>query len=663
MIKSRDSLFKSRSGVLSAARRNPAIPVAIVLVLLSFWALLPRLAAERDARDVAIVLDYRDLATFWNREQKNPEMLWPLLSQNGASGLMVSELTGQQLSMGTLRLYYGPASGLPGAAAKLALGNPLRAAFFIPATHPGANLLPPLLSARFKGAHIQEYETGTAVLLTRTLDDLLFTGVAPDIEGLLLASKHDIPVFYRVAPALPSDTAASLTTLEALFAAFPQIRTVSPSGEVVLGYPNLRPLAELVAGQGRSVAMVEFSRQIGAPQLNWLAYPRLVPLHSVTNEEIVSRNISRSALYERFARAVKERAVRLLVFRPTALEASDAPFDQFNEELLHLSSGLSASGAELRWPEPFQPWRTGFGGALALALAFVFSMLRFLQRFFLGTVDDAKDDDALAWRTTPRGLAVFSGIVVVAGCVLLFLPSAARIAGALTAVFVVTEASFLALDGWKTPWVGILGSFLFAVAGGLAIAAFFSEPTFMLRLRSFSGVKATLFLPPLLVLLADLKRRVHPESLGELFRRPPLWGEIFLLVLLLGGAGLVLFRSDNVQFVPAFEVRLREFLERVLVARPRNKEVFLGYPALLLWYFVRKAEMWPRYREVFRLATVVGFSSAVNSFCHFHTPLYFILFRQFNGLWTGVLLGMICILVLRFVVMPLWYRYGGTVTE
>jgi hypothetical protein len=75
------------------------------------------------------------------------------------------------------------------------------------------------------------------------------------------------------------------------------------------------------------------------------------------------------------------------------------------------------------------------------------------------------------------------------------------------------------------------------------------------------------------------------------------------------------------------------------------------------------ADMWPRYREVFRLATVIGFSSAVNSFCHFHTPLFFILFRQFNGLWTGVLLGMISIVFLRFVIMPLWYRYGGLVTE
>ena len=165
------------------------------------------------------------------------------------------------------------------------------------------------------------------------------------------------------------------------------------------------------------------------------------------------------------------------------------------------------------------------------------------------------------------------------------------------------------------------------------------------------------------MLLADLKRREHPESLGEIFRRPPLWGELFLLGILLAGAGLVLFRSDNVQFVTAFEVRMREFLERVLVARPRNKELLLGYPALLLWYYVRKADLWPGYREVLRMATVLGFSSAVNSFCHFHTPLYFILFRQFNGLWTGVLVGMMGIVLLRFVLLPIWERYGRMVTE
>jgi len=312
------------------------------------------------------------------------------------------------------------------------------------------------------------------------------------------------------------------------------------------------------------------------------------------------------------------------------MESSADPYGTFLGELGDLSAGLTAHGIAVTWPEPFSPWKTGITGAAALALAFVYSLLRYLQRFFLFSGDDGRERTT---RVSRKGALLLCAVVLVTALAVRFVPPAARIIGALAAVFVVTEASFLALDGWRRPWAGLVGSFLFAVAGGLAITAFFSEPVYMLRLRAFSGVKATLFLPPLLVLLADLRRREHPESLGEIFRRPPLWGELFLIGILLAGAGLVLFRSDNVQFVPAFEVRMREFLERILVARPRNKEIFLGYPALLLWYYVRKADLWPRYREVLRMATVLGFSSAVNSFCHFHTPLYFILFRQFNGLY------------------------------
>ena len=40
-------------------------------------------------------------------------------------------------------------------------------------------------------------------------------------------------------------------------------------------------------------------------------------------------------------------------------------------------------------------------------------------------------------------------------------------------------------------------------------------------------------LPPLLVLLHDLRRRVHPESLEDILSRPPLWGELMLCGVLL----------------------------------------------------------------------------------------------------------------------------------
>lgn len=644
----------------AAAGFNAGIAVVLFLFLFSGIALLPRLQAEKSSRNAGIVIDFRDIASMAPAGGRTATDIWPDLSERGAVGLMVSELTGTQLSLGVLPVYYGPAAGLP-EGAKKNLSAPLSAAaLYFPGSFSPWKQALSYLSIRFPGMKSAPSGGGTAVVLPRTLEELLLTGVLPDFDGLLLAEKMKIPVFYRAAPALPGDTARSVEALGRLFDDFSSIRTIAPSGETALGFPDLRPLAATVKKGGKSVAVVEFSRQLGAPQLNWLAFPSLLPLHSVTHDEMLSRNISRPALKERMLRAVKERSVRLLVFRPSAMESSADPYGTFLEEVGDLSSGLAAHGIRVEWPEPFSPWRTGMAGALALSLAFVYSLLRYLQRFFSPSGAAAGGKLPVVSR---NGIFLLAVIVLASAVAVRFIPAAARIAGALAAVFVAAEASFIALDGWRRPWAGLLGSFLFAVAGGLAIAAFFSEPAFMLRLRSFSGVKATLFLPPLLVLLADLRRREHPESLAEIFRRPPLWGELFLLGVLLLGAALVLFRSDNVQFVPAFEVKIRDFLERILVARPRNKELFLGYPALLLWYFVRRADLWPGYREVFRMATVFGFSSAVNSFCHFHTPVYFILFRQFNGLWTGVLAGMIAVLILRFVILPLWEKYGRLVAE
>ncbi|NLK19336.1 MAG: hypothetical protein GX310_06055 [Synergistaceae bacterium] len=648
-----------RLSALGARRLNMGLCLVLAIFILSSLALLPRIRAERASRTAGILLDFRDVASLASSSGRGAEEAWQEFDEAGASGLMVSELTGEQLSLGVLPVYYGPSSGLPSEAAK-ALGAPPSApALFFPKSFPAGREALPFLTARFPGLKTAPVAGGIAISLPASLEELLFTGILPDMEGLLLAEEYQIPVFYRVAPGRMGDASAAVSALEGLLAEYQSVRVIAPSGETALGFPDLRPLADAVRKAGRSVAAVEFSRQLGAVQLNWQAYPSLLPLHSVTHEELLSRNISRPALYERLLRAVKERSVRLLVFRPTAMEYGADPYGVFLSEVRALAAGMAAHGITPSWPAPYEPWRTGVVGAAALALAFVHSALRYLQRLFLPRGTQEGDIHPI----TGGSVLVIGAAAVVLALAVRFFPFAARVTGALAAVFVVVEASCLALDGWRKPWAGLVGSFLFAVAGGLAIAAYFSDPVYMLRLRAFSGVKATLFLPPVLVLLADLRRREHPESLGEIFRRPPLWGELFLIGALLVGAGLVLFRSDNVQFVPAFEVKMREFLERVLVARPRNKEIFLGYPALLLWYYVRKADMWPRYREALRLAAVLGFSSAVNSFCHFHTPLFFILFRQFNGLWTGVLIGMAAIIFLRFVFLPLWERYGRMMTE
>ena len=76
----------------------------------------------------------------------------------------------------------------------------------------------------------------------------------------------------------------------------------------------------------------------------------------------------------------------------------------------------------------------------------------------------------------------------------------------------------------------------------------------------------------------------------------------------------------------------------------------------MLLAFAVKNSLWARYRELFRLGAALGFSSVVNSFCHFHTPIAFILLREFNGLWLGLILGSVVVLAVGRVLRPLWRR-------
>jgi hypothetical protein len=412
----------------------------------------------------------------------------------------------------------------------------------------------------------------------------------------------------------------------------------------------MMPLASLLKEHSVSVAQVEFSRQLGGPQLNWLAFPDIVPLHSVTNKELTARRISRQTLLERLTRAAVERSVRILVLRPAVSGNVESSLESFGQEVEGLANTLKMRGLEIDWPKPLfgerSLWRMSFISALACSSAFILAVSRYAKRVRRRERDKVSITDS----------ALFALLACVMALAAWKIPAVARFLGAFTAVFVVTEASLIAMDDVKRCTLALLGGFLFALTGGLAIAALFSEPVYMFRLMSFSGVKLTLMLPPLLVVLHDMRRRLHPESLSGMLSRPPIWGELVLGLALLSLLGLILFRSDNVQFIPGIEAKLRNTLEQLLIARPRTREVFIGYPSLLLYAFAVNKGLWPRYRELLRIGVVLGFSSVVNSFCHYHTPLIFILLREFHGLWVGVALGVLAVAALKYVALPLWSR-------
>ena len=616
-----------------------------IVIIASCISLYPRVKVELNNNKIGIYVDYRDIVMLAQNSNKQVLEVLQHLVDCGITGLMVSELTGELLSSGGLPIFYGTAESV----AETRFSGLKGSLIVIPEELPYARDLYELLEIRF-GAKRIELPQGIGVLLPFSNKDMEKFGVVPDLEGIYAASWLGLPVFWRVAQAQNGETQNALNMHSRIFEKYKNIIVVAPVGDIALGFPDMSLLAGVLRANKIPAAQIEFSRQLGAPQMFSLCFPNIVPLHSVTQEEITSRNITRFALYERLIRAATERSVRMLMFRPAQSGTSRDPLLDFGEEIINLKNGLVARGLVVKESENVfagMSWNNRIFGIAACGLMFLYTLFSYYIRF-----NSNKD-----YLFNKKLMSAFIFCTALTLPAMFFSQQITTLIGALASVFVVVEASIVVMNTERANSYSVIKGFFIAVAGGLSIAALFSEPMYMLRIKAFSGVKMTLVLPPALVLLYDLRKRIHPESLRDILSRPPLWGELLLVGVLTIGAGIILFRSDNVRVVPGLEAKAREFLERTLIARPRNKEIFLGFPCLVLYYYVIKKRMWAQYREALRMGVVIGFSSVVNSFCHFHTPLFFILIRQINGLWVGITIGILLVIVFKFCLLPFYYRF------
>ena len=598
----------------------------LTVLACAVFALMPRIKLERANSNVAIISDYREILTLAKNSGLTVDEALKILIDNGVTGLMVSELTGDNIDHGVgqaeLKNVRDAERETEGTVISILPDSPYR------------EILNKWLRIRFAVSE----DKAAPILLAMPSNMLKNSGVIPDIDGLETAKRLGLKIYYRPAPSPGHLSERASIMLEEVHKLY-HVDVFTPSGEYVSGYPNVSKLADVAHKFNIPVAVVEFSRQVGEPQLNALASPLLIPLHSVTNEEMTARKISRAALRDRLLRAAVERSVRLLLLRTAPPNTSDFLFKDFAEEVRLLGEGLKSHGFNLAFPSPVfateNPEKNIFA-AFALCSVFMFALAGYLLRMGINS--------------GKKFLVFFAALDLILTFAVFKFNFIARLAGAFTAPLIAVEASLTAMDGNKNR--KIIPAFLFAVVGGLALASFFSVTSYMLRLNTFSGVKLTLVIPPLLVLLHDLKKRIHPESLIEFLSRPPLWGEIALFGVLLAGIGLIVFRSGNVAFIPGFEAKIRVALEKLLIARPRTREVFIGYPSLLLLNFLVAKKYFAQYREIFRIGVVLGFSSVINSFCHFHTPLLLILLREFNGLWTGLLVGLVAVAAVKFILLP-----------
>ncbi len=209
--------------------------------------------------------------------------------------------------------------------------------------------------------------------------------------------------------------------------------------------------------------------------------------------------------------------------------------------------------------------------------------------------------------------------------------------------------------------VQLFGALLFSLVGASMLGGVLSDTRFLLEIDIYRGVKLTFLMPVVLTFLLFCKSHglwnegeslwKPAERIRDFLNRPFTFNTLVILFFFAIVAWVFIGRSGHTAGVPvpAFEEKLRYFLEETMYARPREKEFIVGHPAFFLaaWCAWRKLPVWAC--GLFVTAAAVGQGSAVQTFAHMRTPILMSYVRAADGYVLGIVLGAIAVLLFEAV--------------
>lgn len=470
-------------------------------------------------------------------------------------------------------------------------------------------------------------------------------GLSPDAVKLVQSNGLDVIARLQNHPAINKEAieAAARDLKRA------GITRVMSNGDEVFGYRGLiKDAAQTFRDSGLIFGSIEFSKQKGDEAMCRELKGDFVRVHSVPSAEMAT--MSPGSIVERFERAVKERGIRVCYIRLPETSGED-PVGNAVAFISSIRSHIGTSGYrtgearlfdKLSRPKPFLAF---MGLAVAAGLVLL-----------IGSVVSLSV--GIEW-----GLLLGSAIVMIG------LTAAGEMGKQLVAlasalIFPTLAVTHTTGQLWKgetndkAPVGKAIGIFACASAitacGALLIVGLLADASYLVKVHQFMGIKAAHGLPMLFIVLAMIgglpllgQSLANVNSaIGTNFRKwaanPLFVWQVIAVVLTLGIVGFALMRTGNDPGVgvSGIELKFRAILDKILVVRPRTKEFLIGHPA----FFVGIALLLSKRRSwglPLVAIGVLGQVSLLNTFCHIHTPLGISVLRAFNGLWLGVLIGLI----------------------
>lgn len=453
------------------------------------------------------------------------------------------------------------------------------------------------------------------------------------------------------------------------------IISINPGGIVVFtgennevfGYPYyLNKTADILKNSDTRLGLIEIynpkMQQKGIETLSKSIPGSCLRLQSIM--PAYAENIKTNAAVSMFSLGARERNIRLFYLRPWMRSEDGLNIIDTNLAYIKgLKSELTSKGFQIGNAEPFPNFYPPKFLVYLITLAVGSAILLLLKDII--------------------GLKILHKIIIILVptffYLLLDIAGKSHMAGNLIALSIgclfpmlaykTSQKYFIKNDNQKLPVyiknavLATLTTTFITLLGAIIITGVLSNTKTLLQIEGVRGIKLLMILPAVLVVLQYLFTGPHKEKFNNYLKNPILYWHAAVICLVFGFIAFNLLRSGNTSFVSVspFERKLRSILDIYLIARPRFKEFLIGYPALMFSVYLGNKGLY-RYLWVFLGISAIGQADIIDTFMHFHTPLYVSFLRTFNGLWIGCFIGLTTIAVFWFLMNrfeKIFYKTGN----
>ncbi|MGM0420216.1 MAG: DUF5693 family protein [Bacillota bacterium] len=623
--------------------------VLLAILVINIPFMLDRIDMEEDNKNYELILDMGELIDL---QRTGEDLSLEMLQNAGLTGAALPADSLDDLQeQGQISIWRQ--GDLPGLSDNLF--QFLNETKLLPPEKGAVIYMSPAISRRFSSAvqtgwentyevEVEDWQGGKLVLFPRWHEDL--EDLVPGYDSAVFAEIEELELFSVIR--LSDQPEQILNQILLAEGAAQGVQTVIFSGDEVAGYPdNIDDTAAILSELGLKYGMIEpfIADQDGANDLASEQLDNIVRVHSIQQDEMAKYSGER--IINRYVRSARDRNVRYLYLRGIPITRPGENLGHLQIDLIEgITEGLKEanfqSGSVVPLTSPsVQNWQI-----IAIAVATILLGILFVNKFLGDHVPTGLYSSLLF-----TGVILFSAAYYVLDQILI-----RQILALALAVLVPSLSSFFIVDIFsKNSIVSLLKAVSLSLFGGLLLATILSSPEFYTQVEVFRGVKIAFIAPLFLTVIYYLFKERKMKSFNDMKRYLDQSLNLVLKfkhILLAGAAFVVLIvyvgRTGNLPLVPVppWELIIRDYLEQILIIRPRFKEFLFGHPFLLLLPLVKLYYSIPLLKFVMVIMATIGQITVINSFSHLHTPLLTSVIRTAHGYWLAVPVAIVYGLIL-----------------